>query len=105
MTNEKISFRPEHHKKDTLIFSMVTSTLDEFQRRNDAQENPRFDSATIEAIRHQLSILEGWEAIYLNNAFTMGMCIGSSSNRPDGLYNKEVYSYVEDFFKTKDESK
>lgn len=105
MTNKKISFRPKDQEKHALIFSIVSNTLDEFKKFNDAKENPPFDSATIEAIRRQLTILEGWETIYLNNAFRMGMCIGSSRHRPDGLYDKDVYSYVEDFFKTKDESK
>jgi hypothetical protein len=46
-----------------------------------------------------ISILKGWEEVYLDNAFRKGVDVGSDPERPDGLCNPDIYSYSNDFFK------
>lgn len=98
MKDNKISFRPEDQNKNSLILSLVHNVLDEFEKVNKTRENPPFDTHTIQAIRASLVILDGWEEIYLNNAFQKGVLVGIDTNRPSGLLNTNIYSYVEDFF-------
>ena len=98
MKDNKISFRPEDQNKHPLILSLVHNVLDEFEKVNKTKETPPFDTHTIQAIRASLRILDGWEEIYLNNAFQKGILLGIDKNHPIGLLDKETYCYVDDFF-------
>jgi hypothetical protein len=99
MENEIISLRPANQEKVRLILPMI------YEMINGLEKVSSFDITTIHAMRASLKIFEGWEEVYLNTAFLRGMEIGSSRHRPDGLFNKDVYCYTEDFFFDKDESK
>jgi hypothetical protein len=98
MKDNKISFRPEGQVQQPMILSMVYAMLDAFELDHNDNRSPSIDVHTINAIRASLKIFNGWDEIFLNNAFQLGISIGSDPNRPEGLLNKDVYSYVDDFF-------
>jgi len=104
MKDNKISFRPEEQAQHPMILSMVYQVLDGLEKINRDRETPPFDKHTINAIRASLVIVDGWEEIFLNNAFQLGISVGSDPNRPEGLLNKDVYCYVDDFFIAKPKS-
>ena len=99
METTPISLRKEHEAKQSLIFDRVHSALDFMDNYRMDNGRPLYDSRTIESVRTMISILKGWEEVYLDNAFRKGVDVGSDPERPDGLCNPDIYSYSNDFFK------
>lgn len=99
MENTPISLRPDDQEKTILIFDLVNIMLNGMEKFRTNENKPLYDLDTIQSVRKNLTILNGWEEIYLDGAFRKGVDVGSDPNRPDGLCNPDIYSYSNDFFK------
>lgn len=88
MEQNDYSLRKPNEAKRELLTSMFYDTLD-FIEKNGG------DKATLDRVRDSILILDGWEEIYLNNAFHMGIAIMVEPNRPKGLLG---HNYAKDFY-------
>lgn len=82
------SLRKPNEAKRELLTSMFYDTLNYVEKRGG-------DKCTLDRVRDMMLILDGWEEIYLNNAFYEGIMIMQEDNKPKGLLG---HNYVKDFF-------
>ena len=99
MTTKPLSLRPDKQEKTILVFDLVNMILNGMEKFRTDENKPLYDLDTIQSVRRNLTILEGWEGTYLDGAFRKGVDVGMNPDRPDGLCNPNVYSYSNDFFK------
>jgi|APGre2960657404_1045060.scaffolds.fasta_scaffold193532_2 hypothetical protein len=87
MEQNDYSLRKPNEAKRELLTSMFYDTLNYI-------ENNGGDKATLDRVRDAIFILDGWEEIYLNMAFHMGVAI-VEPNMPKGLLG---HNYAKDFY-------
>lgn len=102
MTTKPFSLRPVDQEKTILVFDLVNMILNGMEKFRSDENKPLYDLDTIQSVRRNLTILEGWEETYLDSAFRKGVDVGMNPDRPDGLCNPDTYSYSNDFFKKGD---
>jgi hypothetical protein len=88
MQENDYSLRKPNEAKRELLTSMFYDTLNSIEKNGG-------DKATLDRVRDSIFILDGWEEIYLNMAFHMGIGIMIDPDRPQGLL---AHNYAKDFY-------